>query len=445
MKEFFASLERSRQIQLVAGIGLVAVLTIALLIWLLMPDNKLLFGNLRERDAAEITQALAEWKVPYQIVDGGTAIEVPAESVYDTRMKLVASGIPKGGHAGFELFDDADFGVTEFAQRVNYQRALQGEIERTIGRLPGIAEVRVHLTIRKPGLFVGDQESSKASVALTLQPGTQLTGPQIDGVRSLVAAAVEGLSQDQVSVLGSDGSLLAAARPEEGDKLQAVGDEESRVELSVRSKIEHLLSQIVPGEDVRVSVDATLNMDKVREVSERPTSQGDTGNDLLSRQRTTNSNSPEGSRAQSELETEFVHGVARTEISRAQGRIERLSIAVLMPATAKGLDLGQVRELVKAASGADETRGDVINITRLGATGTARQTLHKPERDGTPLAFSKMKGGHWLWAAVIGIALCLCAFVVLRFRHASPRRLTEAEREAALARLQTWLAKGDAA
>lgn len=444
MKEFFSSLDRTRKIQLAVGLVLLVLTTVALLVWLLTPSKKLLFGNLRERDAAEITQALTEWKVPYQIVDGGAAIEVPADAVYDTRMKLVASGIPKGGHAGFELFDDADFGVTEFAQRVNYQRALQGEIERTISRLPGVAEVRVHLTIRKPGLFVGDQESSKASVALTLQPGIQLSAQQIDGVRSLVAASVEGLAPGQVSVLGSDGSLLAAAQPDGGDKLMAFGDEESRVEIDVRSKIEHLLSQIVPGEDFRVSVDATINMDKVREVSERPTSQGDTGNDLLSRQRTSNSHTSEGSRAQSELETEFVHGVARTEISRAQGRIERLSIAVLIPAGVKGIDLRQVRELVKAASGADEARGDVINVTRLGSADAARSNAPEAApHPGSP-ALHRVSGDGWVWA-IGGLLLCLLAFFAWRFSRSTPQRLTHAQREDALARMQAWLAKGDAA
>ena len=109
--------------------------------------------------------------MPYRFTDGGTGIEVPADQVYDTRMKLVSAGVPSGGHVGFELFDHSDFGVTEFAQRVNYQRALQGELERSIAALPGVELVRVHLTIRRPGLFVGQDDSSKASVAITMTSG----------------------------------------------------------------------------------------------------------------------------------------------------------------------------------------------------------------------------------------------------------------------------------
>ena len=201
IKQIMASLRDPKRLWLWVGAGVILSLACLAIWWVLSPGRQLLFGNLRERDAAEIVQALDEWKVPYEIVDSGKGIKVESDLVYETRMKLVAAGVPKGGHVGFELFDDADFGVTEFAQRVNYQRALQGEIERTIASIPGVESARVHLTIRRPGLFVGEQEQSKGSVALELSSGAKLSVGQISGIRSLVAASVEGLSANQVSVL----------------------------------------------------------------------------------------------------------------------------------------------------------------------------------------------------------------------------------------------------
>lgn len=231
-RNFYLSLQRPARIGLIIGMVALLALTIATLWWVMTPRQQLLFGNMNERDAAEVVASLNEWKVPHTITDGGAGITVAADQVYDTRMRLVSAGVPRGGHVGFELFDDSDFGVTEFAQRVNYQRALQGEIERTIAALPGVTSARVHLTIRRPGLFANQHDDSKASVALALEPGQRLTRKQINGVRSLVAASVEGLAPTQVSVLDSDGGLLAAASADGANDadLQGHAEEDQRLE-----------------------------------------------------------------------------------------------------------------------------------------------------------------------------------------------------------------------
>ncbi|MGH8078752.1 MAG: flagellar basal-body MS-ring/collar protein FliF, partial [Lysobacter sp.] len=289
-KNFYTSLSRPARIGLLTGAGMIVLLTAVSLWWLMKPRQQLLFGNLREPAAAEIVQSLNEWKVPYEIVDGGASITVPSDVVYETRMKLVSAGVPRGGHIGFELFDDSDFGITEFAQRVNYQRALQGEIERTIAALPGVETARVHLTIRRPGLFVGEKEASKASVAVTLLPGESLSRQQVNGIRSLVASAVEGLGTEAVSVLDSDGALLAGASgASPGASLDERDDEEGRLDARIQSRVSALLGQVLRDEEFRVSVDATLNFDTVREVNERPLAQGDGGNTLLVRKRVNSS------------------------------------------------------------------------------------------------------------------------------------------------------------
>ena len=419
-KDRFVSIARSTPTPLLFGAGLVVALTAALLWWVLAPRQQLLFGNLRQDDAAEIVQSLNEWKVPHKIVDGGAAIEVASDLVYETRMRLVSAGVPKGGHVGFELFDDADFGVTEFAQRVNYQRALQGEIERTIAALPAVDTARVHLTIRRPGLFVGEKETSKASVALTLRPGRALARQQVSGIRSLVAAAVEGLSADAVSVLDSDGSLLSgAAAGNDESRFEERGDQEAQFEERVRRRVAELLGQVLHVEEFRIAVDADLNFDSVHEVHELPSTLG-----------------PEAK--------------AREEIARAPGRLQKLSIAVILPPSVDELQLTNIRSLIAASAGIDADRGDRLEVSRLGRDQTWRVAADAtpalaapsgPSSAGAAKAWSTQLLWKWLLIAVIGVLIGVTAAVALLHQ---PRTLKNSERDAVLSRLKGWLAEGNA-
>jgi flagellar M-ring protein FliF len=456
VRHFYTSLERPARIRLLAGIALILLLTIAGAWWALTPRQQLLFGNLREADAAEIVQALDQWKVPHRIVDNGAGIEVPADQVYETRMKLVSGGIPRGGHVGFELFDDADFGVTEFAQRVNYQRALQGEIERTISALPEVETARVHLTIRKPGLFVGDQEPSKASVALTLRPGGQLTRRQVGGIRSLVAAAVEGLAPAQVAVLGPDGSLLAGAAPDAaGDAdLDSRGEAETRAEARIRQRLDELLRQVLPDQEFHVSVDVALNFDTVHQVNDRLLAQGGDGNGLLTRKRVSSSGGNEANaRNQNDEETEFAHGSVHEDIARAPGRVERLSIAVVLPAQLDEFEVARIQSLVAAAAGVDPDRGDRLEVSRLTTRGPTVGDAAPVERavgvqptaslpTTAVVSFAQTPWAHWLLVGVVGLLLGLIVAIGLQRR---PRALLPHEREAVLGKLRGWLAEGGSA
>ncbi len=465
ISEFFNSLSRSARAGLVLGALVVIALAAATLWWVFTPDYRLLFGNLREADAAEITQSLTEWKIPYRFSDDGKSITIPAEQVYDTRMKLVSAGVPSGGHVGFELFNDADFGATEFAQRINYQRALQGEIERTIASIPGVETARVHLTIRRPGLFVGAQDSSKASVALTLSPGTQLTAHQVGGVRNLVASAVEGLAPDAVVVLGPSGVLLGGAGNSIGTMAQ--DEEQGQYESRVRDRITDLVGQVFHLTEFKVTVDARLNFDQVRQVKEHLIAQGQDGNGLLVRKQTHRSgagkapnvdpaNAPaEGGAMQAQEDIEYAHGTEREEISRAPGRVERLSVAVLVPPTLTPAQLERLKTLVSAAAGIDAERGDRLEIGALGGLDSQAQRIA-----GNPVLNPGMEidastqaapagpaidrigaSVRWLLAGVALIGLLL-GLALSQLHRSRPASLTPEEREAVLARMRSWLADG---
>jgi flagellar M-ring protein FliF len=457
LPEFLSEMDRPRRNGLLAGAVLVLLGMAAALWWIFTPRYQLLFGNLREADAAEVTQSLTEWKVPYRYTDGGTGIEVPADQVYDTRMKLVSAGVPSGGHVGFELFNDADFGVTEFAQRVNYQRALQGELERSIAALPGVQSVRVHLTIRRPGLFVGQDDSSKASVAVSMQPGEMLTPQQVAGIRNLVASGVDGLSPAAVVVLGPQG-VLGGGSSAAGDGVLAQNEEQAGYEARLRERISDLLGQVFHLRDYRVSVDVRLNFDQVKKVSEHLVSQGNDGNGLLVRRHTSRTGTPaaaEGAAAapgQVQDEFEYAHGTEREEISRAPGRVERVSVAVLVPPSVDGAQLERLRKLVSAAAGLDSERGDRLEITPIGAeslasAGEGNPVLDadvplSPAADAIPAVDGRLTPTQlmgWIGFALVGLAI---GFVLSSMWRPAPTPLRAEERDAVLQKMRSWLADG---
>ena len=285
MRLFFSSMSYRSRIAFATGLLLIVCVIGGAAWWIMHPPYGVLFRDLRESDAAEITTALSQMQVPYRLADEGKTILVPDEQVYDTRMKLVSQGVPKGGSVGFELFKDSDYGVTEFAQRVNFQRALQGELERTISSLTEVTSARVHLTIHHAGLFEHDQETSKASVTIDLRPTKHLDAREVVGVQRLVASAVEGLVPESVVVLDDKGVVLSG-NPADGSV--SVGDrldQQTRMQTELRTRVGQLLHRVLFSDDFTVSVDVRLNYDHVKQVSERLLAQGRDGNGLLVREK----------------------------------------------------------------------------------------------------------------------------------------------------------------
>ena len=457
LKNFLGGYSPSARVGLLTGAALILLGLSAAMWWLFTPRYQLLFGNLRETAAAEVTKSLTDWKVPYRYTNGGAGIEVPVDQVYDTRMKLVSAGVPSGGHVGFELFDHSDFGVTEFAQRVNYQRALQGELERSIATLPGVESVRVHLTIRRPGLFVGQADSSKASVAITMLQGEALNPQQVGGIRNLVASAVDGLTPLSVVVLGPNGVLSGGAS---GGGLQdgalAQNEEQNEYETHLRARISDLLSDVFHIRNYRVSVDVRLNFDQVHRVDEHLVAQGPSDNGLLVHKHTSTTGETahtgaEVPGAQKQEDLEYAHGTEREEISRAPGRVERISIAVLVPPTLDDEQMGRLRQLVGAAAGIDEKRGDRLEITSVGdatmntTPATAGEQVSEPPiASPQPMVIDEDQVSDRppsVWMVGVGLLGVLVGIVgVSLFRPRQPK-LRDEEREAVLKKLRSWLAE----
>lgn len=464
MRQFFSSMSHRSRFAFAMGLLLIACVVGGASWWVMHPPYGVLFRDLRESDAAEITNALGQMQVAYRLSDEGKTILVPAEQVYGTRMKLVSQGVPKGGSIGFELFKDSDYGVTEFAQKVNFQRALQGELERTIDALSEVASSRVHLTIHRAGLFEREQEASKASVTLTMQPQKHLDAREVVGVQRLVASAVEGLAPESVVVLDDKGLVLSgyAADGQGGASVSDRLDEQTKLETDLRSRVGQLLHRVVQTDDFTVSVSVLLNYDHVKQVSERLIGQGKDGNGLLVREKVdasghgTDASDPDHLKVgptTNDHEVEYAHGREQEEVERAPGRIERISVGVVIPATLSKSDLGKLADVVSAGLGLDAARGDKVDIAaialpeRVSATSAAQPTtdttaaLPDENSDGAVAVDAvHVEAPVPTWVYPVGAALVflmLAGLVVIG--KGSPRRLLPSEREETLAQLRQWI------
>ncbi|MEW6105845.1 MAG: flagellar basal-body MS-ring/collar protein FliF [Bacillota bacterium] len=232
-----------------------------------------LYTNLSASDAADIVAKLREMRVPYEISDGGTTIRVPFPDVYETRMNLASQGLPKGGAVGFEIFDKTSFGVTEFTQKMNYRRALQGELTRTILQLREVEGARVHIAIPEPELYTDEQKPPTASVMVKLRSGATLTKGQVQGIVRLVSSSVEGLSPSNVTVLDVDGNILYAASDDSETGMVAslsVSQLEAKraYEKDLEKSVESMLTEVLGPRKVVVRVNAEINFDRREQNSE---------------------------------------------------------------------------------------------------------------------------------------------------------------------------------
>jgi flagellar M-ring protein FliF len=206
--EQIRTLPIQKMIVLLVVVALVIAAGILLFTWTQKADHQLLFANLSEEDAGAIIQKLNEQKIPYTTTGGG--IMVPADKVYEVRLQLASQGLPQGGGVGFELFDKTSFTMTDFVQKLNYRRALQGELSRTVRSLVEVEQCRVHLVVPEKSLFMQKEEKPKASVLLKLRSGRRLSQSQIQGIVHLVSSSVEGLDPRYVSVVNNSGEMLTS-------------------------------------------------------------------------------------------------------------------------------------------------------------------------------------------------------------------------------------------
>ncbi len=247
LNQIFASPAQKRLL----FVSVVAILALAvfgsLIFWNQQPDLQVLFSNLTQEDMGEMVGKLKEKKTPYQISPDGKALLVPRDQVYEIRMALAGEGLPKGGGVGYEIFDRTNLGATDFVQKLNYQRALQGELARTIRQIKEIEQARVHIVTPKESLFVEDQKKSTASVFVKTRSGMTLSPPQVEGIVHLVASSVEGLETGNITVVDTSGKVLSKRMDQSpiGQLTTSQLEYQRNIEEGLRKKIQGMMDEIL--------------------------------------------------------------------------------------------------------------------------------------------------------------------------------------------------------
>ena len=254
------------------GIGAVALLTIALALFFMgrQPDFRVLYANLGDKDGGAVVAQLSQMNIPYKYTEGGGAIMVPADKVHDTRLRLASQGLPKGTVNGFELMESNRFGMTQFQERLTFQRGLEGELTRSIQSLSSVQAARVHLALPNQTGFFREQQKPSASVLLTLHPGRTLDKAQVAGIVHLVAASVPEMNPKAVNIVDDAGNLLSSttdgsSQGADVQKLQYV----QQLEQNYTRRILDMLEPLVGVGNVKAQVNADVDFSLVESTSEQ--------------------------------------------------------------------------------------------------------------------------------------------------------------------------------
>jgi flagellar M-ring protein FliF len=404
LKSFLAKFSLRQRIFIVAAAVLVAGGLVGFTHWRTERDFRALYTNLSPEDAAAVVQKLKETGTEFRISENGTSVLAPSSRAPELRLQLAAAGLPKTGRAGFELFDKTNFGVTDFAEHINYRRALEGELERSVMSLAEVENARVHLTFPRESVFVEARQPAKASVMVKLRAGAKLVPANVLAVCHLVASAVEGLGPESVSVLDMNGNLLSRPRKTDLDGEQpseAALEYKQQIEKDLLAKMNGTLEPVLGPEKFRagVSVDCDFSggeqtdesfdpsrsvmtsSQKTEDISGVNAASGTPGT-ASSLPRPTSRPGASGSGTTRRTES-IAYQSSRTlrRVRLPQGNVKRISAAVLVDQAVRWEGVGPkakrileplaperlktVRDVVAAAIGLDAARGDQLIVETL--------------------------------------------------------------------------------
>jgi flagellar M-ring protein FliF len=413
--------------------------------WITAPTYAPLFSNLASTDASAIVDELNAAGVAYELADGGGTIMVPNEQVYDLRLSMSGKGLPAGSDTGYALLEEQGITTSEFQQQVSYQRALEGELAKTLEALDGVRTAVVHVALPEDEVFVSDEKEPTASVLLDLAPGTELAGEQIQAVTNLVSSSIEGMEPDQVTVADSTGAVLSA--PGQG-VTTAAGDARSQLEQEYEARLSSnaqvILDRVLGPGNAQVSVRADLDLsqrdttsktytyeDGTPPISESTTSEEYTGSGatvggVLGPENTADAGG-DGDSAYNKESTTSNNAVGETveTVSGAPGAINRLTVSVVMDQTVAGnLNQNQVQDLIGNAVGLDPARGDDITVASMAFDTTAADQA-AAELEAAQEA--EKQAQMWSMIKTGGIALGIALLVLVVWLRS--RRKQDAEEE----------------
>lgn len=405
LRKLLASLTPRQQLSI-----LVAALTIGFGLWSLTRwhrerNFRALYTNLSPEDAGAVIERLKAENVEYRVDDPAGAVKVPSDKVAELRVRLAAAGVPKSGRIGFEIFDQTNFGLTEFAEHVNYRRAIEGELERSVGALSEVERARIHISLPKDSVFLESRQEAKASVMVKLRRGFTLSAANASAIRHLVSSAVERLSPEAVTILDSDGNLLARPpKPRSADGVDAPeGNIEYRrsVERDLVQKVQATIEPLLGPDNFRASVSAEcdfttgeqneetfdparsvmLTSQRTEDVSGTARSAGSPGtaSNLPRPAARAGGNTSSTTRRSENITYQSSRTVRRIRLP--QGTLKRMSVAVLVnhkvrfqgsgPNAKRIIDppspetLKTIRALIATSIGLSAERGDQLTVESL--------------------------------------------------------------------------------
>ncbi|MBS6059617.1 MAG: flagellar M-ring protein FliF [Pantoea sp.] len=467
--DLLARLRANPRIPLIIAVAAAAAIVVALVLWAKTPDYRVLYNNLSNEDGGAIVTQLTQMNIPYRFEENGGALMVPAEKVHELRLRLAQQGLPKGGAVGFELLDKEKFGISQFSEQVNYQRALEGELSRTIETLGPVKGARVHLAMPKPTLFVREQKSPSASVTLLLQPGRALDEGQISAIVHMVSSSVAGLPPGNVTVVDQSGRLLTRSDAAGRDLNDAQLKYATEVESRYQQRIEAILAPIVGNGNVHAQVTAQIDFDAREQTEEQYKPNSDPANAAVRSRQSSSSeqlggqypggvpgalsnqpapansapietpnananNANANNAAANNGTTASTNSSARAVPSNTHhddttnyeldrtirhtkmnvGSVKRLSVAVVVNyrADAKGkavaltdAQLKQIEDLTREAMGYSTDRGDSVNVVNSPFTQTDETGGDLPFWQQQSFFDQLMNAGRWLLVALVAFIL----------------------------------------
>ena len=474
-----SALDRAQRMRLGAGVALLVAAAVAAVVMGRQPDYRVLFSNLGDKDGGAVVAQLSQMNVPYKYSEGGGAILIPAERVHDVRLRLATQGLPKGSVAGFELMESNKFGMTQFQERLNFQRGLEGELTRSIQALSSVQSARVHLALPNQNGFFREQQKPSASVLVSLHPGRILDRAQLAGIVHLVASSVPELAPSAVSVLDDTGKLLsqspdsAAGAEINAQQLLYV----QQLEQQYSRRIMDILEPVVGRDNVKAQVTAEVDFSQTESTSEqfRPNQTPDSSavrsqQVLESRGSSTKTatgvpgavaNQPPapsaapinganpapnaGGQQGTEEQTNKRESTTNYEVDKtvkvvrgSTGAVKRLSAAVVVnyqSAEDKGKtvtkaltpeQIEQMTALVRETIGFNRERGDSVNLMNTTFQVTAVPTADTPLWK-QPEVVDLAKTFAWPVGAVLFAALVLMGLVRPALKGSAPAKATAAK------------------
>lgn len=400
-------------------------------------EYQYVFTNLTQEDAAEATGVLRTAGIANRIEANGTALAVPADKIYDARILLSQNGLPRASGVGFEIFNNTDIGVSEFTQKVNLRRAIEGELARTIGKFQGVRSARVTVSLGEKGFYKEDDKKPSAAVVVTLQPGRTLEERELAGIRHLVSSSTPGLSPDQVSVMDGRGAVLSSESAWDSPEVQF----QRKAERELEQKIVSLLEPVVGPGAVIARVSGSFDLSQMTQNSQTV----DPEFTVLTDESVTSSNSSNQS-TQPAAVTGAQANVPLAPVATGQGptqqgnsqsntnakkwdfnktntqmvaripRLQRISVAVIVDGVdgkpRAAAEVTRLGELARSAVNFDDVRGDKFEISSQPFTKSAELPEPPKVAAGTPA---------WVWGAIgAGVVVAALAAFVLTRKKAAP-------------------------